>query len=211
MGRLIVTEFVTLDGVAQGPGGADEDRTDGFELGGWQAPLTDAESGETMFAEAATMDALLLGRKTYDIFAAYWPRFDGGGFGGLLNSVPRYVATRTLIDPLAWSGASALQGDLADAVASLKAEYDETHVIGSLNLVQSLLDSRLVDQLRLWVYPVVLGAGKRLFEPGIAPQGMVLLSAESFPGGAIHLTYEPTGYPDFATMPDPDPEPDPTP
>lgn len=205
MGRLIVTEFVTLDGVAQGPGGADEDRTDGFELGGWQAPLTDAESGETMFAEASTMDALLLGRKTYDIFAAYWPRFDDDrGFGGLLNSVPRFVATRTMNDPLAWSGASALRGDLSDAVASLKAEYDETHVIGSLNLVQSLLDSRLVDELRLWMYPVALGTGKRLFEPGVTPQGMTLLSAEPFPAWAVHLTYELTGDPGFATMPDPD-------
>jgi dihydrofolate reductase len=111
MGKLIVTEFVTLDGVAQAPGGPDEDRDGGFPLGGWQVPLLDQESGGTMFEEAQSMDALLLGRKTYEIFAAYWPKApEEIPFTGLLNRVPKYVASRTLSDPLAWQGTTLLAG-----------------------------------------------------------------------------------------------------
>src|SRR5262245_27698766 len=142
MGKLIVTEMVTVDGVAQGPSGPDEDRSGGFAYGGWQAPYANAEGGNLMFAQASTMDALLLGRRTYEIFAGYWPTAPKEiNFTGLMNRIPKYVASRTLTAPLDWDGASLLEGDIADAVTALKARHEEVHVIGSLDLVQSLLRS----------------------------------------------------------------------
>src|SRR5688572_2332125 len=148
MGKLIVTEFVTLDGVAQAPGGPEEDPEGGFAFGGWQAPLLDEESGAAMFEGAQRMDALLLGRKTYDIFAAYWPTAPAEiPFTGLLNDAPKYVASRSLTDPLSWRGSTVLQGDLAVAIEEIKARHREVHVIGSLDLVQSLLAVGVVDEL----------------------------------------------------------------
>ena len=141
MGTLIVTEFVTLDGVAQAPGAPEEDQEDGFAFGGWQAPLIDEESGEVMFEAAKDMDALLLGRKTYDIFAGYWPSAPKEiPFTDLLNGVPKYVASRSLTEPLSWSGSTVLDGDLAEAITEVKARHREVHVIGSLDLLQSLLE-----------------------------------------------------------------------
>ena len=142
MGKLVVTEFMTLDGVAQAPGGPDEDRDSGFEHGGWQAPLLDEESGSVLFEQARSMDALLLGRKTYEIFANYWPTApEEIPFTGLLNRVPKYVASRTLTEPLAWQGSTLLTGDLAESITAVKERHNEVHVIGSLDLVQSLLRS----------------------------------------------------------------------
>ena len=150
MGKLVVTEFVTLDGVAQAPGAPDEDRERGFVHGGWQAPLLDEQSGDVMFEQAQRMDALLLGRKTYDIFASYWPNApEDIPFTNLLNRVPKYVASRTLAEPLAWNGSSVVAGDLAAGVAAVKERHDEVHVIGSLDLVQSRLRNSLVDRLNL--------------------------------------------------------------
>src|SRR2546430_1395366 len=150
--ELIVIEFVTLDGVAQAPGGPDEDRDSGFAHGGWQAPLLDQESGDAVFEHASSMDALLLGRKTYEIFANYWPSApEEIPFTGLLNGVPKYVASRTLAGPLAWQGSTLVAGNLAEGITSLKERHDEVHVIGSLNLVQSLLQLRLIDRLNLWL------------------------------------------------------------
>ena len=124
MGTLIVTEFVTLDGVAQAPGAPEEDQEDGFAFGGWQAPLIDEESGEVMFEAAKDMDALLLGRKTYDIFAGYWPSTPKEiPFTDLLNGVPKYVASRSLTEPLSWSGSTILDGDLAEAITEVKARH----------------------------------------------------------------------------------------
>ena len=141
MGTLIVTEFVTLDGVAQAPGAPEEDQEDGFAFGGWQAPLIDEESGEVMFEAAKGMDALLLGRKTYDIFAGYWPNAPKEiPFTDLLNGVPKYVASRSLTEPLSWSGSTVLDGDLAEAITEVKARHREVHVIGSLDLLQSLAE-----------------------------------------------------------------------
>ena len=201
MGKLTITEFVSLDGVAQAPGGPDEDRESGFVHGGWQAPLIDKESGDVLFEQAQRMDALLLGRKTYEIFANYWPNAPADiPFTKLLNRVPKYVASRTLAEPLAWSGSSLVTGDLGPGIASVKERYEEVHVIGSLDLVQSLLRLRLVDRLDLWVYPVLLGSGKRVFADGTVPAALQLTSSETYPRGTVHLTYETAGVPTYGTM-----------
>ena len=198
MGKLIVTEFLTLDGVAQAPGEPDEDREGGFSHGGWQMPLLDDASGAVMFQQASSMDALLLGRKTYDIFAGYWPKAPADiPFTGLLNGVPKYVVSRTLTEPLAWANSSLVSGDLAGRVTEMKARHDEVHVIGSLDLAQSLLRAGLVDRLNLWVYPVVLGTGKRLFGEGTVPTALRLTESVTHAHGTLQLTYEPAGAPTY--------------
>jgi dihydrofolate reductase len=147
------------------------------------------------------MDALLLGRKTYDIFANYWPNASEDiPFTNLLNRVPKYVASRTLAEPLAWNGSSLVTGDLAAGVTALKQRHDEVHVIGSLDLVQSLLRHGLVDRLNLWLYPVLLGSGKRVFADGTVPTALQLTASETYPSGAVHVTYETAGVPTYGTM-----------
>jgi dihydrofolate reductase len=201
MGKLIVTEFVTLDGVAQAPGGPDEDRDDGFTHGGWQAPLLDEESGSVMFEHARSMDALLLGRKTYEIFAEYWPTApEAMPFTGLLNSVPKYVASRTLAGPLAWQGSTVLAEDLAPGITSLKERHDEVHVIGSLDLVQSLLRFGLVDRLNLWLYPLLLGSGKHVFADGTVPTALRLTESVTHRNGTLQLAYETAGAPTYGNL-----------
>jgi dihydrofolate reductase len=201
MGKLIVTEFLTVDGVAQAPGGPDEDPANDFAHGGWQAPLVDDESGDALFEGAREMDALLLGRKTYEIFAGYWPTApEEIPFTALLNRVPKYVASRTLTEPLSWAGSTLLTGDLVEALTALKARRERVHVIGSLDLVQSLLRSGLVDTLHLWLYPLLLGTGKRVFGDGTMPTALQLTESQAYPGGAIHLTYEAVGTPTYGTM-----------
>lgn len=201
MGTLIVTEFVTLDGVAQAPGGPDEDREGGFAFGGWQAPLIDEETGGALFENAQSMDALLLGRKTYEIFAGYWPHASEEiPFTNLLNGVPKYVATRSLAEPLSWSGSAVLDGDLVEAVTELKARHREVHVIGSLDLLQSLLGAELVDQLNLWVYPVLLGSGKRAFGSGTVPTALTLAKSVTYPSGTVNLVFSTEGRPSVGNM-----------
>ena len=201
MGQLIVTEFVTLDGVAQAPGGPDEDRDGGFVHGGWQAPVADRESGEVIFEQARSMDALLLGRRTYEIFAGYWPSAPPEvPFTPLLNGVPKYVASRTLTDPLAWQGSTLVADDLAASVAALKERHDEVHVIGSLDLLQTLLHHGLVDRINLWVYPLLLGSGKKVFADGTVPTVLRPTGSASYPSGTLHLTYETAGTPTYGTM-----------
>ena len=201
MGRLTVTEFVTLDGVAQGPGGPDEDRDGGFARGGWQAPLRDQEAGRVVFEQARSMDALLLGRKTYEIFANYWPTApEEIPFTSLLNGVPKYVASRTLAGPLGWRGSTVVGGSISDGVTALKERHDELHVIGSLDLVQSLLRFGLVDRLNLWQFPVLLGSGKRVFADGTVPTALRLIELVTYPNGTLHLTYDTAGTPTYGTM-----------
>ena len=201
MGKLIVTEFVTLDGVAQGPGAPDEDRDGGFTHGGWQAPLLDEESGNVMFEQARSMDALLLGRRTYEIFANYWPTApEEIPFTGLLNRVPKYVASRTLAGPLGWDGSTLIAGPLADGITSIKERHDEVHVIGSLDLVQSLLRFGLVDRLNLWLYPLLLGRGKQVFAKGVVPTALRLTESVTYPNGTLHLAYETAGAPTYGDM-----------
>jgi dihydrofolate reductase len=201
VGKLIVTEFVTLDGVAQAPGAPDEDREGGFAHGGWQAPLLDEESGEVMFEQASSMDALLLGRRTYDIFANYWPSApEEIPFTGLLNRVPKYVASRTLAEPLAWPGSTLIADDLAEGIAAIKQRHDEVHVIGSLDLVQSLLRFGLVDRMNLWLYPLLLGTGKQVFAGGTVPTALRLAESATYPSGTIQLAYETAGVPTYGDM-----------
>jgi dihydrofolate reductase len=201
VGKLIVTEFLTLDGVAQAPGGPDEDRDSGFTHGGWQAPLMEEESGNTVFDQAKNMDALLLGRKTYEIFAAYWPTApEESPFTGLINGVPKYVASRTLAGPLTWEGSTLLTGDFAESITALKERHDRVHVIGSLDLVQSLLRFGLVDRLNLWVYPLLLGSGKQVFGDGTLPTALRLTESHTYPKGTLQLTYETAGVPTYGDM-----------
>ena len=205
MGDLIVTEFMTLDGVAQAPGEPDEDRDGGFAHGGWQAPLLDEASGGAMFEQASTMDALLLGRKTYEIFAGYWPRApEEIPFTGLLNGVPKYVASRTLAEPLDWSGSTLVPGDptgdLAAGITAVMERHDEVHVIGSLDLVQSLLRLGLVDRLNLWLYPLLLGSGKQVFAGGTVPAALRLTGSVTYPNGTLQLSYETAGEPTYGNL-----------
>jgi dihydrofolate reductase len=201
MGKLIVTEFVTLDGVAQAPGGPDEDRDGGFTHGGWQAPLRHQETGGVVFEQASSMDALLLGRRTYEIFADYWPSASPESpFTGLLNRVPKYVASRTLAGPLAWEGSTLVVDDLAESITALKGGHDEVHVIGSLDLLQSLLRFGLVDRLNLWLYPLLLGSGKKVFDDGTVPTALRLTESVTYPSGTLHLTYETAGVPTYGTI-----------
>jgi dihydrofolate reductase len=201
MGKLIVTEFVTLDGVAQSPGAPEEDSESGFTHGGWQAPLLSQETGEAVFDQAKNMDALLLGRRTYEIFAGYWPTApEEIPFTGLLNAVPKYVASRTLADPLTWQGSTVVSESVAETVASLKERHDNLHVIGSLDLLQSLLRFGLVDRLNLWMFPVVLGSGKRVFGEGTVPSALRLVESVTYPNGTLQLTYDTAGTPTYGTI-----------
>jgi dihydrofolate reductase len=192
MGRLHIDLFVTLDGVAQAPGGPDEDPSNGFPFGGWQAPLMDDAVGLEVMAGIATMDALLLGRRTYDIFAAYWPHQDDD-IARQLNTVPKYVASRGTPD-LDWPKSTLLGPDLAAEVRAVRDRHQNTHVIGSIDFVQTLLAARLFDMLTLWVYPIVLGQGKKVFPDGARPSGLRLLEPPvAGSAGAVMLRYAPTG------------------
>jgi dihydrofolate reductase len=195
MGILTVDLFLTLDGVYQAPGGPDEDREGGFELGGWQGAYSDDAVGEAIGAGIDRMDSLLLGRRTYEIFAGYWPKQgDDFAIAAKLNAVPKFVVSRTLTNP-AWEGTSALS-DIAE-VAALKDRFDEIHMIGSGDLVRSLLEADLVDRLNLFLYPLTLGSGKRLFADGTGVPAAFRFAQppRGFPGGVAQLVYERSGDP----------------
>jgi dihydrofolate reductase len=203
VGTLIVTEFMTLDGVGQAGGRPDEDREGGFVHGGWMAPLADQDpdSGDVVFEQASRMDALLLGRKTYDVLAGFWPAAPPEiPFTNLLNGVPKYVVSHTLAGTLTWQGSTIISGDLAENVAALKERHDEVHVIGSLNLVQSLLRFDLVDRMSLWVFPLLLGSGKKIFAEGTVPKALHLTESVTYPSGAVHVTYEFAGAPTYGSI-----------
>lgn len=187
MGRIHIELFTTLDLVGQAPGGPDED-PEGFPFGGWQAPLIDEVSGAQVGDAYAGTDALLLGRRTYDIFAAYWPQQDDE-FGTLFNSVPKYVASRGTPD-LSWDGSTQLGSDLVAAVREIRDRHEHIKVVGSLNLVQTLLREKLFDQLDLWVHPIVLGVGKKVFDGGAVPSNLTLLDPPvASPKGIVYLRY----------------------
>jgi dihydrofolate reductase len=192
MRKVVVSEFLTVDGVMQGPGGPDEDREGGFQEGGWQLPYFDEAGGAAVAKGLAQTGGLLLGRKTYDIFAAYWPNQPAGDpFADILNKVPKHVASTTLPEPLKWNNSTLIRGDLAAGVAELKRQPgDDLLVIGSGNLVQTLARNDLVDEYRLMIHPLVLGSGKRLFESGGVRVPLKLSASETTGTGVLILTYQ---------------------
>jgi dihydrofolate reductase len=192
MGTVHIEMFATLDLVGQAPGGPEEDPEGGFAFGGWQAPLIDEVSGAQVAAAYQGTDALLLGRRTYDIFAAYWPTAGGGEddeFATLFNRIPKYVASRGTPD-LSWAGSTQLGPDLPAAVREVRDRHEHVTVVGSLDLVQTLLREQLFDRLDLWVHPIVLGVGKKLFDGGAVPTTLTLLQPpETSPKGTVFLSY----------------------
>jgi dihydrofolate reductase len=197
-GRLSIDLFSTLDGVAQAPGGPEEDPEGGFGYGGWQAPLIDSGVGTQVIEGIRGMDALLLGRRTYDIFAAYWPNQLNGSDNEIarrFDEIPKYVASRTARE-LSWRDSQQLGSDLAAEVAALRERHRDIHLIGSVKLAQTLVAEGLFDQLNLWVYPIVVGAGKRLFPDDGPPANLRLLEPPTASEkGAVLLRYGPTGIP----------------
>jgi dihydrofolate reductase len=191
MGQIQIEMFATLDLVGQAPGGPDED-PEGFPFGGWQAPLLDEVEGAQIDAAYEGTDALLLGRRTYDIFASYWPHQKGGEDGdiaALFNSIPKYVASRGT-PTLSWAGSTQLGPDLPSAVREIRDQHENIKVVGSLNLVQTLLREKLFDRLDLWVHPIVLGVGKKVFEGGTVPTNLTLLEPPAAgPKGSVFLRY----------------------
>jgi dihydrofolate reductase len=194
MRKLVVTTFMTLDGVMQAPGGPEEDPDEGFEHGGWSVGYWDERMGELALEIHLAAGAVLFGRKTYEILGGHWPRVgDDDPMAAKLNSVPKYVASRTL-DTLEWAKSSLLEGDVPDEVRRLKAEDgDPLLVIGSSELIQTLIQHDLVDTFTVWTFPVVLGEGKRLFGEGTIPAGLELTDIQTSTTGVTVATYERAG------------------
>jgi dihydrofolate reductase len=195
MRRLVVGTFVTLDGVMQGPGGPTEDREGGFRHGGWLVPYFDEKFGELMTEWTRRAGAFLLGRKTYEIFAGSWPNSTDPAdeSATALNTLPKFVASRTL-KKVEWNNSHLLKGEVVGEVAKLKAqEGGEIQVHGSSDLLQTLLKHDLIDILRIWQFPVVLGAGKRLFGQGAIPRGFRLVDTQLNTLGAVLHVYERAG------------------
>jgi dihydrofolate reductase len=190
MSRVRVINHLTLDGVMQAPGRPDEDRRGGFEHGGWARPYGDEVMRRVMGEGMARRGALLLGRRTYEDFAAFWPKQRDNPFTPVLNERRKYVASRTLQEPLPWVNSTLLEGDVADAVARLKQEQDDDlGVLGSGELVQSLMRRNLVDQYLLTIHPLVLGSGRKLFGNGTAAR-LRLVDAKPTTTGVIIARYE---------------------
>ena len=200
--QLTVTAFLSVDGVHQGPGGPDEDRSGGFDRGGWLVPHFDEATGQFIDEVFEQVDAFLLGRRTYDIFAASWPNATDPDdmVARRLNTLPKYVASTTLEDPK-WANTTVLGGDLASAVRELKQrEGRELQVHGSGALVRFLLGNDLVDRLNLLVFPVIVGAGRRLLpDEGIAT-GLALDESRTTPSGVTISVYRTTGRPEFGSV-----------
>ena len=203
--RLTTITHVSLDGVMQGLGGADEDRSGGFERGGWAIPLFNDEAEAVLVEAFGRADAFLLGRKTYEIFAGSWGTGSWGANQGnnpisvALNTKPKYVASSTLTEP-EWDGTTVLSDDVAAAIVELKAKTDgELQVHGSGALVRWLLENDLVDEVNLFTYPVVVGQGTRLFPDTGPDRALELIESQTTPGGVIIQGYRPAGRPEYAT------------
>ena len=199
--RLTTTTHVSLDGVMQGLGGADEDRRGGFERGGWALPLFDNEAATFLDQVYQRADAFLFGRRTYEIFAGYWGVMDPSenAIAEALNTWSKYVASTTLTDPQ-WADTTVLSGDVAAAIGELKAKpAGELQVHGSGALIRWLLENDLVDEINLFTYPVVVGQGTRLFPDTGPDTALELLESRVTPGGVIIQVYRPAGRPGYAT------------
>jgi dihydrofolate reductase len=191
--RLVINTFLTVDGVMQAPGQPDEDRDGGFAHGGWSQPYFHDEIAASIADALTRADAFLLGRRTYDIFAAHWPQVSGDPISDALNSKPKYVASR-LRETLEWHNSQVVPGDVVAFVRDLEAGPDgELNVQGSHNLLQTLIPSGLIDEYRFWVSPVLLGTGKRLFGSGTAPSALELVESRTVATGAVYAVYRPAG------------------
>lgn len=193
--KLIVTAFVTMNGVMQGPGNVDEDPGGGFEHGGWVVPFADPDMGATVTAWFERADEILLGRRTYEIFAAYWPSVTDPNdvVARQLNTLPKHVVSRTL-SSVEWQHAALIDGDVVEAVKELKAKPGrELQVHGSAQLVQTLIEHDLVDEYRLLVFPVTVGEGKRLFGTGTLPMKFETVECHTTSAGVVALTLRPAG------------------
>jgi dihydrofolate reductase len=193
MRKIVVSEFLTLDGVMQAPGSPDEDRSGGFEQGGWQLPLFDDALGEFVMAGFSDAGAFLLGRLTYDNFAAYWPNQPADDpVAGPMNAMQKYVVSTTLTEPLAWQNSTLIRDDVAGTIRGLKQEEGkDIQVMGSGVLVQTLVGENLVDEYRLMVHPIVLGTGKRLFRTGLDLSELELIDSKATTKGVLLLRYRP--------------------
>jgi len=192
--RVVVSEFLTLDGVMQAPGGKDEDTDGGFQYGGWQLDndYIDDVAGQTIMESFEAAGGMLLGRRTYDIFAAYWPTSTEEPIAGLMNNMKKYVASTTLKAPLEWQNSELLEGDTVEAVRKLKEEPGkDLFVIGSGGFAQTLIDNDLVDEYRLMIHPIVVGGGKRLFRDGNPLAKLTLTDSKTSTIGVVILTYRP--------------------
>ena len=204
MRKLWINTFLTLDGVMQAPGGPDEDTSGGFTHGGWIVKYWDERMGQVMDGAMGKPFDLLLGRRTYEIFAAHWPRVGDDPTAAALNNATKYVASRTL-KKVEWQNSRLLGPDVPKAVAELKrGNGPEIQVMGSANLTQTLLEHRLIDEFRLWTFPLVLGTGKRLFADGTVPAGLELVDSIVSTTGVTIATYKSgaaIGYGSFAIEP----------
>jgi dihydrofolate reductase len=194
MPRLIVSEFLTLDGVMQAPGSPTEDRSDGFDQGGWQLDYFDDIFANAMMEGFAATGGFLLGRLTYENFAAHWPNQPADDpLAGTFNDLPKYVVSTSLTEPLAWQNSTLIQGDLPTRITALKqGTGKDIQVIGSGELVQTLIAHDLVDEYRLLIHPLLLGNGKRLFREGNEPVRLRLVDSKTSGKGVLILTYVPS-------------------
>ncbi|MBT3152232.1 dihydrofolate reductase family protein [Streptomyces sp. CHD11] len=206
MGKLVVTTFITLDGVYQAPGGPHEDTRDGFDQGGWSVPYGDEDFGQFVDEVFSRVGAFLLGHRTYDIFASYWPKVTDPAdpVAGPLNALPKYVASTTLDDP-GWANTTVIAGDLAEEVTALKERTDgELQVHGSGALARSLFSLGLVDTLHLLTFPVVLGAGRKLFTEGSLPTALRHTGGRITSAGVSVQSYDVDGRPRYGEYSLPD-------
>lgn len=193
MRKIIAITQVTVDGVMQSPGGPEEDPRNGFTHGGWVAPFLDDALSQVIGETIAGEFDMLLGRRTYETFAGYWPNQGDNPIAKAFNKATKYVVTRTL-DQLDWEKSQRIGSDVVDEVRLLKAsDGPAVHIWGSSELLQTLIAADLVDENRLWVFPVVIGEGKRLFENGVPPRGLTLVETRSTPKGVLVNTYRSAG------------------
>ena len=193
MRKLTVNTFLTVDGVMQAPGGPEEDPSGGFAYGGWSVNYWDEMMGEVMGESMGRPFDLVLGRKTYEIFAAHWPHATEEQGAKPLNDATKHVASRTLRS-LEWKNSVLIEGDVGKGIAALKqGEGPELQVHGSANLIQTLLRENLIDEYRLWTFPLVVGSGKRIFSDGTIPAGLKLTDHKVSSTGVVIATYEPAG------------------
>ncbi|GAA4516218.1 MULTISPECIES: dihydrofolate reductase family protein [Nonomuraea] len=198
--RLVVSAFVSLDGVMQAPGGPGEDDDNGFKHGGWLAPHVDEGFNRIMGDQLDRADGMLLGRRSYDILSSYWPHVSDEDGGAEINSMPKYVATRSPMTA-EWRNTEVLAGEAAQTVADLKRRTDgEIITQGSSDLIRTLQRAELVDEYRLMVFPVVLGEGKRMFAEGALPAGLKLTGCTTTDAGVVYMTYAWTGDPLYSSV-----------